>query len=93
LIENYSLVILENDIDIVSAEFCYLIIPEGDAFELIPDGVFCSVQTTESDEIQYTEYKYDVVNVVTGKLYPSSGKKENVYGFAKNRHIQSLVIC
>jgi len=31
LIENYSLVILENDIDIVSAEFCYLIIPEGDA--------------------------------------------------------------
>ena len=71
LIENYSLVILENDIDIVSAEFCYLIIPEGNAFELIPGWVFCSVQTTESDEIQYTEYKYDVVNVVTGKLYPS----------------------
>ncbi|WP_235832613.1 hypothetical protein [Acetivibrio mesophilus] len=71
LIQDYSLTILENDVSIVSAELCYLSIPQGDIFELIPGWVFCSSQTMEYDSKLYTQYKYDVVNAVTGKLYQS----------------------
>ncbi|HOM02329.1 MAG TPA: hypothetical protein PLH43_05820 [Acetivibrio sp.] len=71
LIEDYSLTILENDVSIVSAELCYLSIPKGDVFELIPGWVFCSTQTIEFNGELHTQYKYDVVNAVTGKLYQS----------------------
>lgn len=71
LIQDYSLTILEDDVSIVSAELCYLSIPKDDVFELIPGWVFCSTQTIESNGKTYIDYKYDVVNAVTGKLYQS----------------------
>lgn len=69
LIEAYSLTILEDDIRITSAELCYLSIPKGDAVELIPGWVFRSTKPETIDGQTYSEYKYDVVNAVTGKLY------------------------
>lgn len=70
LIEDYSLTILEDDISIVSAKLCYLIIPKNDSsIELIPGWVFCSTKIGNVEGSAVTEYKYDVIDAVTGKLY------------------------
>jgi hypothetical protein len=69
LIESYSLTILEDDVSIVSGELCYLSIPKDDMLELVPGWVFRSAKTKEFDGKAFIEYKYDVVNAVTGKLY------------------------
>lgn len=70
VIDDYSLVILEEDTRIISAELCYLAIPKDKSFELIPGWVFCSVTTEVIDGVQIDSYKYDAVNAVTGHLYP-----------------------
>jgi hypothetical protein len=70
LIEDYSLTILEDDIRIISAELCYLSIPNKDGFyEMVPGWVFRSSKAEEIDGEPYVSYKYDVINAVTGKLY------------------------
>ena len=69
LIQDYSLTILEDDIHIVSAELCYLNIPDNDKIELVPGWIFISVKEIVLDGKSYTQYKYDAVNAVTGKLY------------------------
>lgn len=73
LIDDYSLTILQTDVHIISAELCYLIIPGNGTVELTPGWIFCS---TKAADVEYegktiTEYRYDVVNAVTGKHYPS----------------------
>lgn len=69
IIEAYSQTILEDETSILSAELCYLSIPDGYIFELVPGWVFRSARNEERDGRTYTQYKYDVVNAVTGKLY------------------------
>lgn len=69
LIQDYSLTILEDDIRIVSADLCYLPIPKDDMFELVPGWVFGSTKESIIHGKVYFDYKYDVVNAVTGKLY------------------------
>ena len=70
LIENYSLTILEDDIRIISAELMFLSIPRDNMVELVPGWVFRSAKDREVDGIAFTQYKYDVVNAITGMLYP-----------------------
>lgn len=70
LINDYSLVILEDDIRIVSAELMYLSIPKDNMLELVPGWVFRSAKDKEIEGIAFTQYKYDVINAITGKLYP-----------------------
>jgi len=70
LIENYSLTILEDDIRIISAELMFLSIPQDNTLELVPGWVFRSAKDREVDGITFTQYKYDVVNAITGMLYP-----------------------
>lgn len=69
LVDAYSLTILEDEISIDSAELSYLAVPKDDIYELIPGWVFVSSKSTTDDGITSTEYKYDVVDAVTGKLY------------------------
>jgi hypothetical protein len=69
LIESYSLTILEDDVSIISAELCYLSIPKDNVIELVPGWVFRSAKAEMIDGKACIEYKYDVVNAVTGKLY------------------------
>ncbi|AEE96634.1 hypothetical protein [Mahella australiensis] len=70
LINNYSLTILEDDVSIISAELCYLNVPKDNMVELVPGWVFRSAKAREVDGTTFITYKYDVVNAVTGKLYP-----------------------
>jgi len=70
LIENYALTILEDDIRIISAELMFLSIPRDNMVELVPGWVFRSAKDREVDGIAFTQYKYDVVNAITGMLYP-----------------------
>jgi len=69
LIHDYSLTILEDEISIDSAELCYLIIPKDNMAELVPGWVFRSAKTEKTDGGNYIQYKYDVVNAITGELY------------------------
>lgn len=70
LIEDYSLIILEEDIRIISGELGYLSIPEADGIKLVPGWLFCSVKAATINNNTYNTYKFDAVDAVTGKLYP-----------------------
>lgn len=69
LVDDYSKILIEDDIRIVSAKLCYLNIPQDSTLRLVPGWLFTSAKSRTFEGITYTQYKYDVVNAITGNLY------------------------
>lgn len=69
LMKAYAAVVLEEEVNITSAQLLYLIFPTDDGYELIPGWIFTSETTRAISDEKEVVRKYDVVHAVTGELY------------------------
>ncbi len=69
LVDDYAKIIIERDIHILSAQLCYLLYPASEdnlSFTLKPGWIFTSFSSKGS----YSSFRIDMVDAVTGELYP-----------------------
>lgn len=69
VVDHYSRIIIENDIRIISAQLCYVLYPISGSdvtFTLKPGWILSSFSSDGS----YSSYCFDMVDAVTGELYP-----------------------
>jgi hypothetical protein len=72
LIDEFSQVILLDEVKLISAELCYISIPDSeqaDQFELRPAWIFCLSKSVQEEDGVYNTYRYDVVDAITSKLF------------------------
>lgn len=69
LFDDYSDLLLDKGTKVNSAELCYVSIPNGENYELIPSWVFGIAKPLQLKELSFTfeEYNYYVVNAITGE--------------------------
>jgi len=77
VIDHYSEILLASETIVQSMELCYVGVPSGDHYQLIPAWVFCIMQAEErmnqTDGAGYPIYSYDyyVVDAITGEKISS----------------------